>query len=90
MEPVPNRAPKYATSADYKRALSNKSAGEKRHSHKFNIGDADVYGPDPESTETYIPCNVEGCTAELRADGENVLLHHEGKVSTFKGKIEVN
>jgi hypothetical protein len=80
--------------ADYNSFLSKMAPGEKVHSHKFHVGDQESASRNPDSLERYIPCYVDGCSAELHPTyneepGQPSLeVHHEGTVKPFKGKVE--
>lgn len=63
-------------------------AGEKQHAHKFHIGDQESASINPDSLATYIPCYVDGCTAELHPTESGLEVHHNGTQKPFKGTVE--
>lgn len=80
--------------ADYNKFVKSIPEGQKPHTHKFHVGDQEAASHRPDSNATYIPCYVDGCTAELHPTyneqpGQPSLeVHHEGGVKPFKGQVE--
>lgn len=74
--------------ADYNRFVKTIPAGQKPHKHTFDVRDAEPASIDPNSRETYLPCGVDGCTAELHPQMEGPHeVHENGTVTPFKGKL---